>query len=869
MHMLWVSPNTIGDPPCPRGAHTCCVVDEKLYVFGGADKKRELNDVSILDSRTMTWTTPKTKGTAPSPRFGHAVAVVGRKAFIFGGLDGTYRVSRGEYFPLNDLMTYDADTHAWMKIRTRGKPPSPRFGHTLTAVGSVLYVIGGLDDSGCLNDVTAFDTRSMCWSSVKTSGQPPCARATHTTTAFGDKLFVFGGGSDSGCHNDLHCLDLDTMEWTKVLSTGNIPACRTAHTSTPIVNQLFVFGGGDKDRNARKQYNDVRLYDMEMEMWHEPSIHGKLPQARDGHTTVAIGNKLFVFGGHDGETVFGSLHVLLTSPPPAPDPEPPFRLDAPRLHRGVLISAPVVHVGMHFEPRKIHSLHYIPSEGAARKASVIRLPGSPSPEPRAAPSPTPPKTAEPKKRKPRKSRLQQPPQTAPSGATRARRKSLPKAVLDEKFAKLHEHSHRCSDTCRCVLARKREEEVHLQEVEEQKARHRQRRDSILSEGDNGLHKEKSFDRLTRARPPRKKVEMKPKSEVAQLKQTEYMFFSPSPGSGGLSPQESASPFYSTNSPPRTAPAMLPRQAPRGMFPPGTPPSIAPEDSWTGAFPGSASQSSGAHFRRQPPLHSQRHSSEGRLSAKYGMSGHSPSASLGHGNGSQGVRPATSDVSSLSRSAPSTPLMGLSRGGSASSVVPARSGVTSSGRTVGAVQPQRSAGSSPRSVSAWWGLQNDGTPPDSPLVTDSHLFSIPQDESQRGLDPLPLRTRSFPSQALPPTPPDIGSRPGTRGSFPAVGGLTSQANHHNNHNYPQPQYSGSGGSNHSNSTSNSSGAPGAAGYHEMAVGGKPPSGLGLSLTGAAPPTTNSDFPHPHTLAERERGGSRTRLKALSAVGAGLG
>ncbi len=47
----------------------------------------------------------------------------------------------------------------------------------------------------------------MTWSKPITTGSVPGCRAGHTMTAVGSKLFVFGGGDGSHYLNDLHILD--------------------------------------------------------------------------------------------------------------------------------------------------------------------------------------------------------------------------------------------------------------------------------------------------------------------------------------------------------------------------------------------------------------------------------------------------------------------------------------------------------------------------------------------------------------------------------------------------------------------------------------------------------------------------------------
>ena len=88
---LWAFPQIEGVPPVPRGGHTATLTGASLVVFGGQfyeGKKtgfKYLNDLHVLDVNASRWVKPKTKGTAPSPRYGHSALLAGARIIIFGG----------------------------------------------------------------------------------------------------------------------------------------------------------------------------------------------------------------------------------------------------------------------------------------------------------------------------------------------------------------------------------------------------------------------------------------------------------------------------------------------------------------------------------------------------------------------------------------------------------------------------------------------------------------------------------------------------------------------------------------------------------------------------------------------------------------
>ena len=65
--MAWYSPMPQNDPPSScRAAHSCDKVGSNLYIFGGWNGKRALNDLYMLDIDKLVWTEPETLGTTPA-----------------------------------------------------------------------------------------------------------------------------------------------------------------------------------------------------------------------------------------------------------------------------------------------------------------------------------------------------------------------------------------------------------------------------------------------------------------------------------------------------------------------------------------------------------------------------------------------------------------------------------------------------------------------------------------------------------------------------------------------------------------------------------------------------------------------------------
>lgn len=42
-----------GTPPTPRDSHSCTTVGDNLFIFGGTDGRRPLNDLHMLDTSEL------------------------------------------------------------------------------------------------------------------------------------------------------------------------------------------------------------------------------------------------------------------------------------------------------------------------------------------------------------------------------------------------------------------------------------------------------------------------------------------------------------------------------------------------------------------------------------------------------------------------------------------------------------------------------------------------------------------------------------------------------------------------------------------------------------------------------------------------
>lgn len=171
--MTWSSPQQQGPPPRPRFGHTALLIGETLAIHGGfcmdstdlgsKDNKAHppktcyLNDTRVLDLGRMLWTRLRTHGEPPTGRFGHTLSMSHGDAVMFGGWAGTLKPQAETETEGQDTcdhcMTLRTADMQWVSNRFVGVPAPSRYGHTATAVGPHLIIIGGWDGTKPLNDV--------------------------------------------------------------------------------------------------------------------------------------------------------------------------------------------------------------------------------------------------------------------------------------------------------------------------------------------------------------------------------------------------------------------------------------------------------------------------------------------------------------------------------------------------------------------------------------------------------------------------------------------------------------------------------------------------------------------------------------------
>ncbi|EGG14174.1 hypothetical protein DFA_11943 [Cavenderia fasciculata] len=249
--MFWSKPTTNGAEciPGPHRAHSATLVDYRLFVFGGGDGPNYFKDLYILDTKTLTWSKPITNGSGPGPRRAHtANLVAGKNIYIFGGGDGNKA--------LNEMYVLDTETLTWTCIKANGSLPGSRGYHSSLLMNGKIGVFGGSDGAECFSDFHLFDPATNTWSRLPVTNPTPIL--AQSCISIGKRILVFGGHNATDYIDTLKLFHIDRLEWENLKCTGAPPQPRGYHCCCFVDHRLFVIGGYD----GTKCFPDVHILDL-------------------------------------------------------------------------------------------------------------------------------------------------------------------------------------------------------------------------------------------------------------------------------------------------------------------------------------------------------------------------------------------------------------------------------------------------------------------------------------------------------------------------------------------------------------------------------------------------------------------------------
>jgi hypothetical protein len=221
---------------------------------------------------------------------------------------GLCKMADGELYAtggvsLNDVMLatverYDPDLDIW---RAAPSLPRPRYAHCACAVGTAMYVLGGIEQNEEGTDVTVksvlkFDSLMQTWSEGVSM---PEERDSAGACVIGGEIYVFGGDDEEGeATSTTYRFSTENNEW---VTLAPMPETLKEHSVCVLDGLIYVMGG----RNGDNNFGDaVHRFDPVAILW---STVAPTSVARTTLGSFVLGGHIHAVGGFDGEDRLSSM----------------------------------------------------------------------------------------------------------------------------------------------------------------------------------------------------------------------------------------------------------------------------------------------------------------------------------------------------------------------------------------------------------------------------------------------------------------------------------------------------------------------------------------------------------------------------------
>ncbi|KAI8091536.1 hypothetical protein BDF21DRAFT_376285 [Thamnidium elegans] len=246
------------------------------------------------DKTLYPWSQKKLGGSNSAlPRAGHAATAVSPDAFIIYG--GTHRTSTKK-----ELFYIDANNLSANSVNTSGDIPSPRISPVIVAMNGHVLLFGGKPLAHDENYDPGFyllNLHSKQWTRIQMEGVQPTERSGHSAVAHEGVMYIWGGQNEGNYFNDLFIFNSSTFSttprWEQLGYNNECPEARSGHISQFFENKLFIFGGTD----GQRLFDDIWSFDLHTGLWTRIEAEGFNPAARESCASAMVDDVIYIIGG--------------------------------------------------------------------------------------------------------------------------------------------------------------------------------------------------------------------------------------------------------------------------------------------------------------------------------------------------------------------------------------------------------------------------------------------------------------------------------------------------------------------------------------------------------------------------------------------
>ncbi|MAI13135.1 MAG: hypothetical protein CMM15_03875 [Rhodospirillaceae bacterium] len=269
-----------------------------LFLGGDTDKKNELpsNRFFKYQLKNITNTPSYETFDMPSFTFHRSVAAsvfLRDHIYLIGGFDGNQSISHVERF---SVLTGEWEICSSLAQRRSSLSAIPYQGRIL--------VFGGLQCNHCFSIIESYDPDKNAWNHC---GDLKYGRSGANLVEIMGKVYIFGGLSNTRELPPLEIYDIAKNK-TKVYSTIRVNRSSFGIVHFRVEDESYIFLAGGSD-NRNEPLSECLLYNVANNTIEAvPPMHYR----RKYPNVVFEKDKVYVYGGHDGNTVISDCEIYYT-----------------------------------------------------------------------------------------------------------------------------------------------------------------------------------------------------------------------------------------------------------------------------------------------------------------------------------------------------------------------------------------------------------------------------------------------------------------------------------------------------------------------------------------------------------------------------
>jgi hypothetical protein len=256
---------------------------------------------------------------------------------------------------VNTVMSLDLVT---MRYTTLAPMIHRRQGHASAVLDVKLFVMGGVNNDGCLSSVECLDLETGQRSDMAPMITP---RARLGAAVLGGKIYVAGGEPVNTVGTSVESFDPATNQWTAVTPMNT---SRCSHGLVSAQGKLFAVGGFN---NQDGHLSSVECFDPSRRVWSK--FEASLNTTRYGLAVAVLGDKLYAIGGRGSQNQRLSSVECLDLSVPNSQWSTVAPMTSPRSIMGAVVTGGKIYIVGGYGSCSIEC--FDPSDGPAGRWTVV------------------------------------------------------------------------------------------------------------------------------------------------------------------------------------------------------------------------------------------------------------------------------------------------------------------------------------------------------------------------------------------------------------------------------------------------------------------------------------------------------------------